>query len=67
FNTVNSIETFTDVKFSAEQGEDGYLKLLLEEGPSSDAELLLQSLLLGLSSIQEEYGEKHIKIRFEEV
>ena len=67
FNTVNSIEALTDVKFCAEQGEDGYLKLMLEENPSSDVELLLQSLLLGLQSIQEEYGEKHIKIRFEEV
>ena len=62
FNTANSLEALTEDTFSAEQGQDGYLKVLVE-----DAELLLQSLLLGLTMIQEEYGEKHMKIRFEEV
>ena len=67
FNTANSIESFTEDVFSVEQGEDGYLKFFLEGNPSSDTELLLKSLLLGLSQIREEYGEKHMNIRFEEV
>ena len=67
FNTVNSVEALTEDKFSVEQGEDGYLKFMLLGSPSSDAGLLLRSLLLGLTSVREEYGEKHIKIRFEEV
>ena len=65
-NTANSLEALTEDTFSGEMGESGSLKVMVEE-PSSDAELLLQSLLLGLTSVQEEYGEKHMKIRFEEV
>ena len=53
-NTVNSIEQFTDDTFSGEIDE-------------KDSRLLLDSMVLGLTSIAEEYGKKYIKIRFREV
>jgi uncharacterized protein len=67
-NTVNSIESFTEAKGICAYNDDsehGYLNFSIESIKSDisnkNANLLLNSLLLGLNSIQEEYG-KHLKI-----
>ena len=52
-NAINSIE--------------GYLELRLEGTCSKESSLLLDSLVLGLESIQESYGKKYIKIATKEV
>ncbi|MDD2957846.1 MAG: ribosomal-processing cysteine protease Prp [Lachnospiraceae bacterium] len=62
-NTINSMEQFTDEKFTVEQGEDGgYLKLELSGLLSEKAELLMNSLVLGLQTIEENYGSKYIRV-----
>jgi hypothetical protein len=69
FNAVNSIELFTDAKFKCDLEEDGgYLFFELEEPKNipHDTELLLNSLALGLKSIEEEY-KGSISISIEEV
>ena len=61
-NTVNSIEKFTDDAFKAEAA-DGMVRWKFTELPlSKEAKLLMDSLVLGLKDIQENYGKKYIKI-----
>jgi hypothetical protein len=67
-NTINSVEKFTTDTFeNTVEPEDGSVTFLVTSYPvSSSTKLLLQSLVLGLSGIQAEYGEKHIKLAFKE-
>ncbi len=66
-NTINAIETFTDVDFAVEADEPdgGYLMVefpQIKEGQHySDVALLLNTLELGLDATLEEYPE-HILI-----
>lgn len=56
-NTVNSIEKFTDVKSRVKVDEDAGLLDYHLKGSSPEARLLMESLYLGLTAIQESYGE----------
>ena len=61
-NTINSIEKFTEDAFKAE-AKDGMVRWKFTELPlSKEAKLLMDSLVLGLEDIQENYGKKYIKI-----
>ena len=61
-NTINSIEKFTEDAFKAEAA-DGMVRWKFTEIPlSKEANLLMDSLVLGLKDIQENYGKKYIKI-----
>ncbi len=67
-NTVNSIDVFTEDSFKTEQDEEsGYLSFCLSSNISPESKLLLNSLVLGLQNIEEEYGRAYIHIRFKEV
>ena len=65
-NTMNSIEKFTEDKFegTVHQEKDVVSFNLLSDPVSASAELLLNSLVLGLEGIQSEYGKKYIKIKY---
>lgn len=66
-NTINSIETFTADKQMVECDEDrGIIRMKLTGKRSKEAQLLLQSLLLGLQSIKEEH-DRYIEVSFKEV
>ena len=66
-NTVNSIEQFTQDGFSVDvDQENGGLFLKMEPGYSRDSKLLLDSLILGLQGIEEEYMD-YLDVIFEEV
>ena len=61
-NTINSIDKFTEDAFKAEAA-DGMVRWKFTEIPlSKEANLLMDSLVLGLKDIQENYGKKYIKI-----
>ncbi|MCD7955856.1 MAG: ribosomal-processing cysteine protease Prp [Lachnospiraceae bacterium] len=67
-NTVNSIESFTDDFFEQEFSEDGgYLRITFQENVSEKTSLLMDSLLLGITNIQAEYGNEYITLTYEEV
>lgn len=61
FNTINSIEEFTEdpIEYGYES-QGGYLTCLLPDWKnnvgSHDAALLLRSMVFGLKSVKEEYG-----------
>ncbi|HJC11225.1 MAG TPA: ribosomal-processing cysteine protease Prp [Candidatus Blautia merdigallinarum] len=66
-NTVNSIEEFTEDGFSVDVDEkEGGLYLKMEPGYSGKSKLLLDSLILGLQGIEEEYMD-YLDVIFEEV
>ncbi len=68
-NTVNAIELYTQEPYEA-LGVDSTKGLFDIAFPNrklgqyeKDSELLLKSMILGLRTIQETYGEKYIQIR----
>ncbi len=67
-NAVNSIEAFTDDAFQADVDEkNGRLTVRFYDSVSEKTQLLLDSMVLGLESIEESYGKQYIRIRFKEV
>ena len=67
-NTVNSIEQFTKDKFTLQvDQETAAIHFKLESSPSDDCLLLLNSLILGLTGMEDEQYTEFIDIIFEEV
>ena len=67
-NTINSIEALTNTKPIVEtEQESGYIHCSFEEDVTDDATLLLNSMILGLSQIKEQYGTKYIDVKIKEV
>ena len=64
--TINSLENLADVKMTY-QVDDGYAKCKLEEKPNKDSQILLESMVIGLTGIVDSYGKKYINLTFEEV
>ncbi len=60
-NTVNSIEAFSDARFWVEE-KDGRIHFTLENTECPKAQLLMQSLQLGLQNIENEYGSQYVKV-----
>ena len=62
-NTINSIENFTSDRFRLNQDEKkGYIEFHVISELSTNSNLLLSSLALGLQGVVEEYGPKYIRI-----
>lgn len=62
-NTINSIEHFTSDQFHVEQDEKkGFIEFHVVSPISSNSNLLLSSLALGLQGIVDAYSEKYIKL-----
>ena len=67
-NTMNSIEAFTEDGFSYEADpKTGHIKFQFETTISHDSELLMNSLVLGLQGVKEEYGKEYMKLILKEV
>ena len=67
-NTVNSIEAFTSTAFTCEADEEsGDIDFQFTEEISPDASLLIESMILGLKEIQNDYGKKFLILDFKEV
>ena len=67
-NAVNSIEEFTDDAIEIEQVEDGgYLRMRFSDAPGEKAALLMDSLVLGIRSIEADYGKEYITLEVQEV
>ena len=66
-NTANSLEKFTNDLIMAETFEDGTTESLIKEQPSKEAILLIDSLILGLEGIRNQYGKKYLSVDYKEV
>ena len=64
----NSVEQFTDDHFEGSVSEDGgQFSFLFPDSMSPESQLLMKSLILGLTNIRDEYGAEYINFRFREV
>jgi len=67
-NTINSIERLTNCQMTVtSEEENGMIKCSFTQKPDEGGRLLLDSMILGLQSIAEEYGKKYLKLKFKEV
>ena len=67
-NMANSVEAFTNDHFEGSVSEDGgEFSFRFPDTVSSESQLLMKSLVLGLESIRDEYGAEYINFRFREV
>ena len=67
-NTVNAIEKYTDDAFKLEADEEqGNIDIIFTEKVSHDTDLLVRTMLLGISETEKNYGEKYVSFTLEEV
>ncbi len=67
-NTINSLEQFTETKMRLETDDNsGFIDLQFPEDLKEDGRLLMDSLMLGLRNIAEEYGNRYVDLKFKEV
>lgn len=66
-NTINSIEAFTDAFLKVESDDDKGLIDCLIDNADEKSNLLMDSMVLGLQGIQNNYKDEYIKIVFKEV
>ena len=65
-NTANSIMELTDTDIDASE-EEGYLSWTFKERPDDKAVLLMDSLVLGLKTIEDTYSKEYLTLIIEEV
>ena len=62
-NTVNSIDAFTECSLQVTENEkSGKIQTVFPDGTDEKAGLLMDALVLGLQSIEEQYGRSHIRL-----
>jgi len=67
-NAMNSIETFTNARFLYDENEKkGYMKYIVQNSEADGCQLLLNSLVLGLSELEKECDKKYVRLKFKEV
>ena len=65
-NTINSFEAFTSAVFNYKEDEKrGMCEFKVLSEPTPETKILFKSLFLGLQDIEEEYGEKYLRIDFQ--
>lgn len=69
FNTINAIEAFTEEPYTIKEinSSNGLLDVEFPKrktgSSTQEAELLLKAMILGLDSIEKQYGKNYIKVR----
>ena len=67
-NTINSLEELCHLQMDVTTDiETGYIKCVLPNDLDEKSNVLLDALVLGLTSVESQYGEKFCKVEFEEV
>jgi uncharacterized protein YsxB (DUF464 family) len=67
-NTINSLDSLTKDTFELTQDENtGFIQVIFPHQLSSGGRLLMDSYVMGIESIQSEYGSKYIKVFHKEV
>ena len=68
-NTINSLEEITAEKMNVETDEDsGVIRCRFVDRPLKEtSRVLVDSLVLGLTQIEKQYGKNYCKLTFEEV
>ena len=64
--TVNSLEKFTDDKFDVQE-KDGFVSFSFVKPVTKEGTLLMDSLVLGLTEIENSYSKRYLKVKVREV
>ena len=65
-NTANSIMTLTGSTIKVDE-KGGFLSWRFDKGCDKDAGLLMDSMIMGLRSIEEDYNGKYLTLEIKEV
>ena len=65
-NTANSLELLSKDEIS-EQEDDGFASFQFTKPISDKGMLLMDSLILGLTQIEDSYSKRYLKVKFREV
>ena len=65
-NTVNSIERFTEDEIEVRE-EDGFVSFRFKKPVTKQGELLMDSLILGLTEIEKSYKNRFLTVKVKEV
>ncbi len=67
-NLANSVAEFTKARFSCQIHEEtGTFEFLLQDREDEKAALLLDSCLLGMEAVRQQYGSNYLQITDQEV
>ena len=67
-NTINAIEAFTKDPMEVVAGEaDGVIDVVFLNPVNEQTALLMDTMILGLTDIEKQYGKKDLRLKFEEV
>lgn len=68
-NTINSLDEITEENMDVTINEDdGRIRCFFTDQPLKEtSKVLVDSLVLGLTHIEKQYGKKHCKLHFKEV
>lgn len=67
-NTINALSMYTSQVFETEvEEESGTIIVNFPEPLTRDAELLVNTMILGLRTIENDYNEEYIHVNFREV
>ncbi len=63
-NSINAIEKLSDtkLKLNGEDQAEGIIDVSFETGPDAKAEVILDTMLLGLNDVMVNYGKKYLKL-----
>ena len=67
-NTVNAMELFAkeQMRVTAKE-ESGIMEVVFVNPVNEKTQLLMDTMVLGLKSIEKQYGKKYLKLKFKEV
>lgn len=67
-NTINSLEKLAGEDMEMDTNEEtGFINCVFVNELSEKGRLLIDSMILGLSSVEQQYGKKYLVLKFEEV
>lgn len=67
-NTINSMEELAKEDMDITINEDsGFIACLFKGNLSEKGILLMDSMILGMSGVEKQYGKKYVTLKFEEV
>ncbi len=67
-NTINSLDKITGEAMDVTTDEEsGTIRCFFERPLQETSRVLLDSLVLGLTRIEEQYGKKHCRLHYKEV
>lgn len=67
-NTINAMEIFAKERMEMVTGQyDGIIDIVFVNPVNEKTKLLMDTMVLGLKSIEKQYGKKYLRLKFEEV